>query len=215
MNELINSNDLTMSNSELIDFMKSDEMKGYENLPKQAQIFLVKGVQMTLLEEGIKTAERSNFNPKCLGLFGKDIIPSKVTDYIYMSIAGVVGSVSKSRKKRGGESYYHKELALSFEKYLPEYSLLSSEMKISKTDTDRIDLYARCKETHKDVIIELKLGAKSAHKQLRSYAWEFDEPILVNISEQEVKTKREGIRYLTFNEIGLYAQSQIKTGEVE
>lgn len=118
-------------------------------------------------------------------------------------LASIWLSFPRSRNNgKGVEKSYHVELEDKFDSLLPEYEFVGSEVRTTDM-ADRIDILAKCKDTNRDVIIELKTGKKSAHKQLRSYAYEFDNPILVNISEEEVINKRDGIKYLTFNEIGL------------
>lgn len=112
-------------------------------------------------------------------------------------------------QRRTSEKHYHTELAVNFSDYFDGYSFVASEW-VTNDGADRIDILATCDKTDRDVIIELKLGAKSAHKQLRSYAYEFDNPILINISESEVKNKRSGIKYLTFEEIGVSELMEVK-----
>ena len=112
------------------------------------------------------------------------------------------------RKSNRSEKYYHEEIVNNFNDYFDDYDFVGNEV-VTSDGADRIDILAECKKTCRDVIIELKLGCKSAHKQLRSYAYEFENPILINISEQEVKNKRDGITYLTYDDIGI-AHKELK-----
>ena len=93
---------------------------------------------------------------------------------------------------------------------MKEYEFLHRELKASEMDNDRIDILAKHIITGRIAIIELKLGSKSGHKQLRSYAVGFDNPILINISEDDVKLKRDDIKYMTFSDIGLTREYMIK-----
>ena len=66
---------------------------------------------------------------------------------------------------------------------------------------DAIDIYAVEEETDRPVIIEIKKKNVSGHKQLRSYAVGFTNPLLINISEAEVATKRDDISYYTLKDL--------------
>jgi len=101
------------------------------------------------------------------------------------------------------EELYKKALIQNFNMAFPIYDFVKSER--VTIDYDRIDILAKCKETNRDVIIELKVGNKSGHKQLRSYAYEFDNPILINISEQLPKRECADVAYKTFGELGILA----------
>ena len=190
-----------MAIQDIVEFIKGGSLDKYQHHDLMVQTLIVKGLQLSLLEAKLKDAEAMNYDRKCLDSHN-DIIRSDVNNVVDLFLAECVMSAAKE-KNRINEKDYQNELTLNFCKYFPQYSIKAAEMKISQSDNDRIDIYAKCKTTHRDVIIEIKMGAKSAHKQLRSYAWEFDEPILINLSEKPVKTQREGIVYLTFDDIAL------------
>lgn len=103
------------------------------------------------------------------------------------------------------EQHYRNAVVGSFSTIIPfqDYELAGIEVALSDNDRDRIDILARCIESNRDVIIELKLGSKSAHKQLRSYAVHYDNPIMINVTENTVKNQRHDIKYFTFNELGI------------
>jgi len=75
-------------------------------------------------------------------------------------------------------------------------------------DRDMVDILAKDIESGRDVIIELKKGSTNGYKQLRSYATFFHNPILINISVDEVNSKRNDIIYFTFRQV--LAESLIK-----
>lgn len=81
------------------------------------------------------------------------------------------------------------------------YVFVESEKKLN--DGDRIDIFAKIKDSNIPVIIELKLKNKSGRKQLRSYATHFDNPILISISEDYPCNITEDIIYLTYKELGI------------
>lgn len=196
---LLQQNEMTIQ--DIVEFIKGGSLDKYQHHDLMVQTLIVKGLQLSLLEAKLKDAEATNYDIKSLRM-NDDIIRSDVNNVVDLFLAEFAYSVRKKRKTIT-EKDYQNELVLNFGKYFPQYNIKAAEMKISQSDNDRIDIYAKCKTTHRDVIIEIKMGAKSAHKQLRSYAWEFDEPILINLSEKPVKTQREGIVYLTFDDIAL------------
>ena len=191
-----------MTIQDIVEFIKGGSLDKYQNHDLMVQTLIVKGLQLSLLEAKLKDAEAMNYERKCLDGHN-DIIRSDVNNVVDLFLAECVMSAAKE-KNRITEKDYQNEVSFKFlASTFPQYNIKAAEMKISQSDNDRIDIYAKCKTTHRDVIIEIKMGAKSAHKQLRSYAWEFDEPILINLSEKPVKTQREGIVYLTFDDISL------------
>lgn len=123
--------------------------------------------------------------------------------YAQIALASMHMSDANRRGGKISEKKYHGKLIDFFDSAFPYLEFIGSEIRPHDDDRDRIDILAKCKESGRDAIIELKLGNKSAHKQLRSYAYGFEDPILINVSEDDVKTKREGIIYTTFKEIGI------------
>jgi hypothetical protein len=111
----------------------------------------------------------------------------------------------ENSKNKPTEESYRKSLIQIFStiKEFNSYVIVGTEAYLSQEDKDRVDVLAKCTETDRDVIIELKLGNKSAHKQLRSYAVHYENPILINITETTVKRKRHDILYFTFDELGV------------
>ena len=79
------------------------------------------------------------------------------------------------------------------------YVFVASEKKLN--DGYKIDIFAKTKDSNRPVIIELKIKNKSGRKQLRSYATHFDNPILINISEDYPSNITEDIIYLTYKEL--------------
>lgn len=64
-----------------------------------------------------------------------------------------------------------------------------------------IDILAKDVESNRDVLIELKKGNKSGHKQLHQYGFHFHNPILINISESKPKILIDGITYMVFSDL--------------
>lgn len=123
--------------------------------------------------------------------------------YVQIALASMEADKAKRDRSARSEKQYHGRLVEFFDCAFPYLEFVASEARPHDEDRDRIDILAKCKDTGRDAIIELKLGNKSAHKQLRSYAYGFEDPILINVSESEVRVKREGIIYTTFDEIGI------------
>lgn len=152
-------------------------------------------------EVGFKEAFKMANESLCKALPGSTMYDLR--NYVQIGLASMHMSDVKNNKKEKSEKKYHGKLIDFFDSAFPYLEFVASEARPHDDDRDRIDILAKCRETGRDAIIELKLGNKSAHKQLRSYAYGFDDPILINVSEGEVSIKREGIIYTTFEEIGI------------
>ena len=117
-------------------------------------------------------------------------------------------TLAEHYKKDGhSEAIYEKLLVTNFSEIeqFNKYEIVGSQ--IDTPGGDRIDILAKDIVSKRPVIIELKRGDKSGHKQLRSYAIHYDNPILINISVSAVKRKRQDIIYYTFAELN--GQSEV------
>jgi len=119
----------------------------------------------------------------------------------YYTFEKMLCSTIPSQERQSNEINYQKKVVSNFKKIFPTFKLIKKEYKLS--DGDKIDILAKCMDTKKYVIIELKIGNKSGRKQLRSYATHFENPILINISEKEVNNKTNDILYKTYKELGI------------
>lgn len=192
---------------EFANYIKSDHAK-LANFPDRFMDAAIAGIDASLFNERLRelftcdSDESRSFASKVI----YDSMP--ITENCkYIKTASELASTwlrsgGRERKVYKSESHYHQVIVENFKDYFNGYDFIGSEV-VTKDGADRIDILARCSETSRSVIIELKVGNKSAHKQLRSYAYEFKNPILINISEDEVKNKREGITYLTYKDIGV------------
>lgn len=86
----------------------------------------------------------------------------------------------------------------NFSKIFPNYQYLGQEVKVK--NIGRIDILAKDNLSNKDVIIELKLKNKNPNIQLLAYSKEYNNPILIGITEEKVK-EIAGIKYLLFKNI--------------
>ena len=91
------------------------------------------------------------------------------------------------------EAEFIRRILGEWDNVFPEYELLEQEVLLP--DGDRIDILAKTKD-NTPVIIEVKPYPKSAHKQLRSYAVHYTNPILVNITPTIPKNKVDDIIYV-------------------
>lgn len=192
---------------EFIDYIKSEHAK-LANLPDRFLDAAMAGIDASLFNERLKMLFEcdSNESKSIASKLIYDAIP--ITENCkYIKNASELASVWLSykggeRKFYKSESNYHKTIVNNFNNYFQDYTLIGNEV-LTDDGADRIDILAKCNNTGRDVIIELKVGNRSAHKQLRSYAYEFENPILINLSEEDVKNKRDGITYLTYKELGV------------
>lgn len=106
--------------------------------------------------------------------------------------AGIMGSKEYSAL----EAEYQKDIVKNFQKIFPKYTLVGEQVKLP--DGDIVDILAKEKQSGRDVIIEIKLDGKSAHKQLRSYGCNFQNPILINLSQKKPNREIDGIFYKVY-----------------
>ena len=97
------------------------------------------------------------------------------------------------------EKAFQLKVTEEFAKIFPDYDFIKSEYVLP--DRGKVDIYAEEKDTGRPVLIELKIGNKSGHHQLRSYNFNFDnKAILINLSSKPVSLEKrvEGIEYLIY-----------------
>lgn len=101
------------------------------------------------------------------------------------------------------EKEYHKYILDNFNQIFPNYILQESEFKIE--GVGRIDILAKDKSTNREFIIELKTKKQNPSKQLLAYSKDFENPILIGITEKEIniKSRIDGILYFTYKELGI------------
>jgi len=95
------------------------------------------------------------------------------------------------------ERIYVDEIVCNFHYIFPEYKMKGREVLLA--DEDKIDILAEEISTHRPVIIEAKVADKPVHKQLRSYAYHFDNPILVGIAPVDISKKTDDIIYVKYD----------------
>lgn len=192
---------------EFIDYIKSEHAK-LANLPNRFLDAAMAGIDASLFNERLKNLFicDSDESRKIASKLIHGAAP--ITENCkHIKTASELASVwlsykGNDRKSGKSEFNYHKAIVDNFNDYFQDYTIIGNEV-VTDDGADRIDILAKCNKTGRDVIIELKIGGKSAHKQLRSYAYEFENPILINLSEDDVNNKRDGITYLTYKELGV------------
>lgn len=109
------------------------------------------------------------------------------------------------------EKEYEQKIVSGFSKIeqFKNYEFVDRQVKMPCGD--QLDILAKEIVSQRPVIIEIKRSDKSGHKQLRSYATNYKNPILVNISVGGVKNPRSDILYYTINDLfaDLHGQSEI------
>lgn len=83
----------------------------------------------------------------------------------------------------------------------PSYDLVGAEIPVN--GIGRIDILAKDRETERPVIIELKIGGFNPNKQLLAYASEYENPVLIGVTETKIKPemRNKDILYFTFLEL--------------
>jgi hypothetical protein len=138
-----------------------------------------------------------------------DIIDSFSEKFGYEAIIYLKDSILTEKLlpcKSSNEREYHEkefveELKKDFKVIFPDYEIIKNEYFVF--GIGRIDILAKEKSTNRDIIIEIKAKNNNPNKQLISYSSEFENPILIGITEQELNRnqKLEGIIYYTYEEI--------------
>ncbi len=111
--------------------------------------------------------------------------------------------VEPQKETLNSERYYQNKIIDNFNniEIFNNYIFIENEKKLN--DGDKIDIFAKTKDNDRPIIIELKIKNKSGRKQLRSYATHFENPILINISEEYPCNITEDIIYLTYKDLGI------------
>lgn len=111
--------------------------------------------------------------------------------------------VEPQKETLNSEKYYQNKIIDNFNniEIFNNYIFIENEKKLN--DGDKIDIFAKTKDNDRPIIIELKIKNKSGRKQLRSYATHFENPILINISEEYPCNITEDIIYLTYKDLGI------------
>ena len=111
--------------------------------------------------------------------------------------------VESEKETLNSEKFYQNKIIDNFNniEIFKNYIFIENEKKLN--DGDKIDIFAKTKDNKRPIIIELKIKNKSGRKQLRSYATHFDNPILINISEEYPSNITEDIIYLTYKDLGI------------
>ena len=109
--------------------------------------------------------------------------------------------VESEKETLNSEKFYQNKIIDNFNniEIFKNYIFIENEKKLN--DGDKIDIFAKTKDNNRPIIIELKIKNKSGRKQLRSYATHFDNPILINISEEYPSNITEDIIYLTYKDL--------------
>ena len=110
----------------------------------------------------------------------------------------IVFSKHTSERKLNEEKM-KEEVISNFNLIFPYYKFISCEKQVD--GVGKIDIYALYGE--RSVIIELKTGNKNPNTQLIAYGSQFENPILIGITEKEINSKKkiDGIFYFTMSEL--------------
>jgi len=203
MSKLPEINPSTLSADEIrkiADYIEANESS--LGLPPRMLDAVLMGVAYSGLRARVDHLEKNPASPfKLHNLDCLACSDSKITTYVFVGMY-----LSKYRARQDGrfdEKKYHSFMVANFKKIFPDYEFIRNEFALSGEDRDRIDILARELLTGRPVIIELKVGDRSAHKQLRSYAFHFENPILINVSERLPRSMRDGILYRTYGCLGI------------
>lgn len=119
-----------------------------------------------------------------------------LSDSIYAEMALPCNSIEA---EKFSESMMKKEILNNFDKIFPQYDCVKTEKCIK--GIGRIDIYAE--ENGRPVIIELKISNKSPNQQLLAYGANFENPMLIGITELPLEKERKipGVKYFSLGEL--------------
>jgi len=106
------------------------------------------------------------------------------------------------QERKANEGAYKKYLVDNFDSLFPSYKYLGQEIQVNKIG--RIDILAECRDSGRTVIIELKIGSLNPNKQLIAYGSNYENPILIGITESPISPHQRlsDILYFTYEELG-------------
>lgn len=106
-------------------------------------------------------------------------------------------------KRRYTEKELQGILIQRFSAIFPAYELLSAEVPVK--GIGRIDVLARDLKSNRYVVIELKVKNKNPTSQLLAYASNYNNPILIGITEEKLTADQRSpsVEYYTFKELGV------------
>ena len=99
------------------------------------------------------------------------------------------------------ESDMQNDIIDHFNDYFPNYRFVQKEYPLPSIG--RIDILAQDSISGRDVIMELKVGHKNPTQQLLSYGTQFNNPILIGITEELLPTRltNSDIIYLIYDDL--------------
>lgn len=119
---------------------------------------------------------------------------------LYMAGAGHLSETIRSTEgKKEKELELQHKLVMNFSKSFPNFEYIKSEAKTKAGGF--IDILAREKTTNRPVLMELKLGNKNCARQLYGYAVDFENPLLISITQERVNKQHSDIVYLIFDDL--------------
>lgn len=117
-------------------------------------------------------------------------------EYLYKCIK----SCQKEQENKLTEKIIKDYIISNFNKIFPNYTFIGTEIPIK--NIGRIDILALDNISKRDVIIEIKKGTENPNKQLLAYSHNFDNYILVGITNMKKELYLDEIKYYTLKDIG-------------
>ncbi len=134
------------------------------------------------------------------GDYAIDKLQASVADAAYVPVGD----------RRYAEAFVVDRIVQGFEDIFPELVFVGKEVWIG--EDMRVDILARELLSGRDVIMEVKLGARDPTKQLLKYARGFSNPVLLGITEKQLRAgnRNARIEYVTFGDLNRRAIGNIK-----
>lgn len=117
--------------------------------------------------------------------------------YLYFS-TDLIFYLLEKQKIYISELTMHKYILKDFNSIFPDFTLIKSE---HKNKGGRVDIFAKEKDTLRDVIIELKKDDTDTSKQLFRYRDSYNNPRLISVTRKIPNKIYDDIEYYVFNNV--------------
>lgn len=155
-----------------------------------------------VIEHLFELAHTSEGKQECrLTLDCIDLVSPLISSYTLAALIKVASDkfLEVLRAGRTNEADLHEAVVTNFSNAFPTFEYVGSQVKTKAGGF--IDILAKERDTKRPVLIELKLKDKNCARQLYGYAVDFENPILISITEETVGLQQPDITYLLFKDV--------------
>ena len=188
-----------------INYLNTAEARDYYRLKIMLLAELIckkEPLNTAVIEHLFELAHTSEGEQECrLTLDCIDAVSPLISSYTLVTLIAAAYSklLQVLRTRRTNEADLHAAVVTNFSNAFPTFEYVASQVKTKAGGF--IDILAKERNTKRPVIIELKLKDKNCARQLYGYAVDFENPILISITEETVRLQQPDITYLLFKDV--------------